>query len=849
MRFLFLLVACLLTISLHGQQTSSSSLVEAIDHYQEIIGINFAFDSEALNLISPNLTFDTSSLDQFIKEVEASLPLGIEAVDEKHYIISPVESSYFLTIADSIDNQAIPSEIGIYVLVNGHPIPIKTQASQWTFLYKPGLKDSLEVYALGYERKAISFSELLNSKVLSVQLNPVVVELSGLTVEDYLTKGIDLNPAHQSVDIAVRDMPLLPGETDGDIFAAITALPGVTTPDGRAGNLFIRGSETDQTLILFDNIPVYHRGHYYGTISPYNPKIVDEVEVYRSGYHPRLGDRVGGAIVIKSGQNPPSKPILGAAANTLYASAYTKIPLADKRIGLSIGARRSYPRKYRSPKLNAISKSVFAGTGVSDDEGNILTDIEVLFEDYHSKITFQANERNHLSFSTIYTNSDVAYSAFPPDDEPLQPHTNQFENLGFNFDWGLKLSNNWTSLFSATVSDYKFSFTTGNPLTYRAINDLKDVNLKQEFSKKLSDNFSYLVGLDYKWQSVLTDFLNRPPDMGTFALKSTVKSHSLSPYTNLDYGSGKWFAQLGFRTTYYSKLNDFKIAPRLLLNYESLDWLTLKASTGWYNQYLSQARNLEFGGGGFENELWVLADGETGNIIEGTQSMAGLVTNKGKWIFDVEAYYKNANNITVFERRMLEQSRSTFTMDQKVYGIDVILKRQISDHASVWVGYSHNQSQIKLDTTDRETYLSKYVQPHVWYVGSAFNPGNFKLSATWKCSSGLNAQSLDILFAQVVANEGGGNSPPGNRPPPREQPSSPFEDLPERYPNMYMLDVSASYKIPHTIKRKWETTFGLSLINVFDKSNLTDKVFRSVKGFRDRHAPGFAPNLMVTVEF
>lgn len=884
MRFLFLLVACLLTVSLHGQQTSSSSLVEAIEHYQEALGINFAFDSEALNLVSPDRAFDTSSLDRFIQEVEASLPLAIDAVEEKYYTIRPVESTYFLTMTDSIDRQPIPEEIGIYVLLNGQPLPIKAGASEWTFLYKPSLTDSLEVYALGYERKPISFSELINSKVLSVQLSPVVVELSGLTVEDYLTKGIDLNPAHQSVDIAVRDMPLLPGETDGDIFAAITALPGVTTPDGRAGNLFIRGSETDQTLILFDNIPMYHQGHYYGTISPYNPRIVDEVEVYRSGFHPRLGDRVGGAIVIKSAQNPPPKPILGAAANTLYASGYTKIPLADNRIGLSVGARRSYPRKYHSPKLNAISKSVFAGTGVSDDDGNVLTDIEVLFEDYHSKVTFQANDRNHLSFSTIYTNTDVAYSTFPPTDGPLEPHTNQFENLGFNFDWRWQLYNNWASLFSATISDYEFSFTTGDPLNYRAINGLKDINLKQEFSKNPNGSISYQIGLDYKWQSVLTDFLVRNQDTrNTFTFSSSVTSHSLSPYANIEYkGSEKWYAQLGFRSTYYSELNDFKLAPRLLLNYEALDWLTFKASTGWYNQYLSQARNLEFGGGGFENELWVLADGEKGNIIEGTQSMAGFVANKGKWIVDVEAYHKTANNVTVFERRRLEQSRATFTMDQKASGVDVILKRQITDDASLWVGYSHNQSEVKLDTTDRATYLSKYVQPHVWYVGSALKLGNFKLSAAWKCSSGLNAQSLDILFAQVVANEGGGNPPPGNpppdrggpppggsgpppggrppggggnpppgnRPPPGGQPSSnPFENLPERYPNMYMLDVSASYKIPRTAKRKWETTFGLSVINVFDQSNLTDRVFRSVKGFRDRHAPGFAPNLMVTVEF
>ncbi|MEQ6118674.1 TonB-dependent receptor plug domain-containing protein [Reichenbachiella sp. MALMAid0571] len=865
MRFFFCIAVCLFMFSVYAQPNSSVSFAQAINHYQAEEGINFSFDSEIVGMITNDHTFGTSDLDGFIRKVEELLPIEIEAVDEKHYTIRIAESKYFITIRDSIDNQLIPPELGIFVLVNGQPIKTKQMGSGWSFLYKPISTDTLEVFNLGYKRKVIFFSELLNNKALSLILSPLVLQLSEVTVEEYLTKGINLNPANQSVDIAVRDLPLLPGETDGDIFAAITALPGVTTPDGRAGNLFIRGSETDQTLILFDNIPVYHRGHYYGTISPYNPKIVDNVQVYRSGFHPRLGDRVGGAIIINSDENPALKPVVGAAANTLYGSGYVKVPLVNSRVGLSIGVRRSYPRQFQSPKLNAISHSVFAATGVRDDQGNILTDIAALFEDYSGKLIFQANEKNRLSFSSIYTNTEVQYSPIPPVDLPAELHSNQFKNLGFNFDWRSVMQNNWASSFSATFSDYEFNYTTwrvaANFSNYHAINDLKDINLKQEFSKSSPDMFSYQFGIDYKWQKVLTDFFTSSAEgKNVFTFKGPASSHSVSPYANIEYqGSEKWYAQLGFRSTYYSKLNNFKIAPRLLVNYDANNWLTLKASTGMYNQYLSQARNLEYGAGGFDNELWLLADGKGGNIIEGTQSMAGYVINEDRWIMDVEAYYKTVNNITVFETRMLEQSRRTSTMDQKNYGIDIMLKRQMSDDASMWVGYSLSNSEIKLDTTDQVTYKSKYVQPQVWYIGGALKTGHFKFSAAWNYSSGLNAQSLDIIYAQIVANSNDTNPPPGSGPPgggsggmpPNGNPpsSDPFADLPERYPNVYLLNISASYKIPRSDRRKWEATFGFSLINAFDQKNLTDRVFRGQKGFRDRYALGFAPNLMVGVEF
>ena len=85
----------------------------------------------------------------------------------------------------------------------------------------------------------------------------------------------------------------------------------------------------------------------------------------------------------------------------------------------------------------------------------------------------------------------------------------------------------------------------------------------------------------------------------------------------------------------------------MLVNYDLTMNLTLKGSTGWYNQYLSQVKNLEFGGGGFDNELWTLANDLQGNVIHGQQSMIGAVYNKNEWIVDVEVFTKTANNITI----------------------------------------------------------------------------------------------------------------------------------------------------------------------------------------------------------
>jgi len=216
-----------------------------------------------------------------------------------------------------------------------------------------------------------------------------------------------LLPSNQSIRIDVNDLPLLPGETDGDIFASVSALPGVSSPDGRAGNLLIRGSETDQTLILFDNIPVYHRGHYYGTISPYNPKIVSDVEVYRSGFHPRLGDRVGGAIVINSDE-AGEESNYGVGANTLFGMGYGKVRISDK-LSSSFSFRNSYPRSFQSLKLEEISQSVFAATSLVGGRGRLTQKVDVTFRDFNARLDFDANKRNQLSLSGILTSSEVSF--------------------------------------------------------------------------------------------------------------------------------------------------------------------------------------------------------------------------------------------------------------------------------------------------------------------------------------------------------------------------------------------------------------------------------------------------------
>ncbi|MEO9482528.1 MAG: TonB-dependent receptor plug domain-containing protein [Ekhidna sp.] len=830
---------------------SSKSFFEAIESYEKDSGIKFSFDPDLLNLVDSSKAFTANNLVQFIQEVENGFPLGIELVDEKYYTISALTKTYRLVAKDLIDDILITEDFGVQVIVNDQPLEMKFNEDHWEFDYKPNPNHLISVFSQGYEKKTLTVKELFNNQNLAVDLDLPTTRLSTVVVEDYLTKGINLIPSSQRIQVKVSDLPLLPGETDGDIFASISALPGITNPDGRAGNLLIRGSETDQTLILYDNIPIYHRGHYYGTISPYNPKVIDDVEVYRSGFHPRYGDRVGGAILINSGDAAESSSY-GVGANTLFGVGFGKLRFNEKWSG-TFGVRNSYSRKFESPKLREISESVFAATALEGPNGKLTDKVEVLFRDYSGTLRFNPNESNSIGLSFLYTLSDIMYMPPIPVNVARRAIENSYDNVGANLSWHTNLGQKWTSDLSGTYSAYNYQFNIAilapgvMPIFSR--NSIDDLNVIEEFSRKgrLSE---MQFGVDYKWQKVDLDYQNFDRDSSEYAVKESNDSHTISSFANYEYyGLDRWYFELGFRGTYFSALNDFSISPRVLVNYDISNSVTLKGSIGRYNQFLSQVKNLEFSSGGFDNELWTLANEKSGFVIRGTQAMIGGVINISDWIFDVEYFHKTANDMTIYEDRSLNPRSDYFTMDQEVYGVDLLLKKQVAEDASIWFGYSYHDSKISLDTTDQVTYKSKFVQPHVLFIGGALKKNRWKLSAAWRYASGLNAQSLDIAYAEVLFDRGA-PPPPGGPPPPNTPPlSNPFEDLPERYPSVHSLDLSLSYKIPVTEQRKWSATFGLSLLNTLNQENLTDRVFRGQNGFIDREAVGFAPNLMVLVEW
>ena len=808
--------------------------------------IAFSFDPELIRGVKIPQTVVT--LDQLIEAINKGA-LAMENVDENSFIIAPRTTRLTFELPEGG-----PTEFHIDVVTGNNKVLYQNfliNVKRFSFEWTPS-KDTIKVISSAHEPIYYLPQELLFNLTPTLPLREKTTYLGEVIIQDYLTSGINLNISNHSTSIKVEEMAFTPGETDGDILAALATLPGVNTPDARPGNISIHNSSSDQNLILFNNIPIYHRGHYFGSISPYNPALVDEVTIFKNGFHPKLGGRVGGVIKISSSDNLDDLGKYGLGVNSLYANGYLNHKLSEK-LGISVAARHSLPSRWESPKLNEISDVVYAGTVLTNpNQGGTLDKVKVNFEDYNMNLLWQPTANNKVMLSGMYTSNLTTYQV---DTSSVSTSENiAFDNMGLSLRWNRKFNKSWSGELISVYSDYSTAFDSnglnksGNDRVSKEIanNGILDASVAYQLSYESQSGNHLSFGFDSKWTDVDFEYEsenerdNRRQSSGT---KKDVITHSFN--SNYHYRNGQRFDfQVGLRGSYYSGQDNFFFSPRILVNYDLSDDLILKASGGRYYQFLSQVKYLQFGNGGFYNELWRLADDDELSTVAANQWMVGGVWTKGKFVLDTEFYRKEINNVNYSNTLFIQNNTEFDAADWSILGVDIFSKFQLSDRFLLWNSYEFSNGSLAFDSLSSVEYQYKYIRPHQVKVGGLYAANRWKISFFYRVASGMYARSVDV----VTSIDQFDLTPPG---PSMGRRSLTIRDIPERYPTYKTFDFYIVYEIPRKTPKKADVRFGLSLLNLFNSRNVIDAVVRgeSDRFLLNRTGMGFAPNLDISISW
>jgi hypothetical protein len=163
----------------------------------------------------------------------------------------------------------------------------------------PTGRTQLKVSSVGMEEITLEII-LYSDGVLNIEMKEQVRALKEVVI--VAERGANLSQTQMGFEkINMRAMKQLPtalGEVD--IMRVILTLPGVQSTGENTTGLNVRGGSTGQNLILFNDATIYNPSHLFGFFSVFNPDIVKEVQLYKSGIPAHYGGRLSSVLVVTS---------------------------------------------------------------------------------------------------------------------------------------------------------------------------------------------------------------------------------------------------------------------------------------------------------------------------------------------------------------------------------------------------------------------------------------------------------------------------------------------------------------------------------------------------------------------
>jgi len=424
--FYWLSIGCCLLLNspLFAQNTLFSfdhtPLPEVFTALEKNSDHTFSYDHDLIAPILISGDFKYSSVKQILHELLTNTGLTYSPVD-RHLIIKPNrpidpdELKKITAICGSVLSGQQPLAFSNIILkIDGRGIQSDHQGE--FELSGPFIKNTVvEISHIGYRSQQILLSEFLGAECLTIHLLPVENTLGEVIVSDQNKTSND-DPFNQTVSFRPAQQLAVAGAPDVDIFKSLQQIPGISGTGETATGIHIRGGTADQNLILWDNIPIYHTGHFFGMISNFNPALVDKVEVQKNGADSNYGNSVSGVVDLKTTDQIPRQISGEVGTNLLYGDASLKIPLLNKKAMVLIGGRRSYTDFFKNKSYDKFLNQIFQTGRVSEDPERITDRTPLVpntrFYDFNFKFLYQLTPQDQISFSYLNTKDQTNYQQY-----------------------------------------------------------------------------------------------------------------------------------------------------------------------------------------------------------------------------------------------------------------------------------------------------------------------------------------------------------------------------------------------------------------------------------------------------
>ncbi|MEM9920518.1 MAG: carboxypeptidase-like regulatory domain-containing protein [Bacteroidota bacterium] len=846
-------------------------LKTALDEISQQLHCTFAYSDAYISPHTINLTIKEQSLDTVLERLLENtglsfsledypyIPLLLEA--DQTALPPPKEWPIQSICGEVIDGQSGEKLAFANVRLVGTSRGGSTdEQGRFRFVATADWGDTLEVSYLGYERQLVALQALKNSPCLSIEMQYNEMEMPAVMVKDKALTLLRADRNGGGYRILPNKVGAVPGWGDADLFRLLQLMPGVSSTDESASGLSVRGGTPDQNLVLWDGIPIYHTGHFFGMLSAFNPQIVEEVSVYRGGFGAKYGGRVSSVIDIKSSPSQVDSFEIGAGMDLISLNGYIKFPIFKKKAGFQFAFRNSITDDLQSATFQRLFKQI-AANGKIGDQQQLLSEGSEEFTAYplfsyseiNAKLVFRQNERSKGSISFHGSGDQFDYE--------VASRGNQYflnnDRLVFNsVGTSINLEQRWTSEFDTEInlvvwgyeSIYEAAYSLDTAVAFQGrgglTNRISGVELRVDNRFYIQKNHRLNLGYQATrtnaelvyLQQVLSEGIDDSVNVAFDGIVNTI-------YVDYDYRiEDQLSIDVGLRYNVFRSQELGLWEPRISVDYQPMgDDLHLKVALGQYHQFASQI--VESNELGLGEQLWIFADVDNLPIVRAWQASLGASWRKNGWIYDLEFYGKRTDNLTTLRLRFEEDlERAPFSHgSSSAWGMDLLIKKQWNRYNS-WLSYSLAGVRYKFDSIDENRWFpALHDQRHQLSWTHIFNSKKWDLSANFAFGSGRPYTPASGV--EEVENKDTGQIYYRAR----------YDDRNSaRLPIYQRVDLSAAFKFGNA-RKGHKGKVGLSIFNFFDRVNIRNRDYiiktpdqnnPSPELVRlDRHLLGVTPNI------
>ena len=534
-----------------------------------------------------------------------------------------------------------------------------------------------------------------------------------------------------AVDIEqLKYAPLFAGEKD--IFKFLQLLPGVSAgKDGMSG-LLVRGGSNDQTLILYDDVPIYNQAHAYGILSIFSGETVQSAEVSKGFISPAYGSRLSAMTQIRTREGDRRNHRQSLTVGTLSLAGTLDGPIKRDKGSYLISARYFFPE---------------AVLAIADN------DIRYGFNDITGKLTYDIH-RNHTLSLGVYSGDD---------------HMKNKEDHAENgFGWGnttasLRLESRWNdNLRSSVVAYYTYlqnrqetefkddGFSNWGKTTFKT----HEFGARMTFDQRLSHIWTLEYGATFSHQRFepmhTKSIINGQHKERGYSSEQLVSG---TLFLNNRFQWGGWRADVGVRGAAYdnSEQTRYAVEPRAQLSYDFG-----RDNAVWLSGTINSQALVQFNRYYYSMPIDFWTPFRDGRLQHAWQvSLGGRAKLHENLTLSVEGYYKRMRNLPlIYDSDDFLLSNGGFIYGTgRAFGIEAMLQYQ-TERLSLTASYTYTDSRRR---SDGVTYPFEYDVPHDFNAFVSYDvvkrPGRkhtFSLNVAWR--SGLPYRLTNESYPDTDGN-------------------------------------------------------------------------------------------------